>query len=492
MAIRLINTTTLELKLFVVNPPRYAILSHLWGDDEITFDDVEKAKNIKSLCHKAAFAKITGFCMAASREDYHYVWVDTCCIDKRSSSELQAAINSMMAWYRNAAKCFVYLSDVEATGTDAKGFETELRKSRWFTRGWTLQELLAPQYLTFHNARWEFLSTGMGLSRLVSSITGIAGNVLCGKMHYLNTSVAQRMSWAASRKTSVSEDIAYCLLGLFDVHMPLLYGEGQVSAFKRLQKEILAESEDESIFAWFGPGCGSMIASAPACFATSGRIKHAPRNRCFDPERPPYSMTNKGLQFKPRMLDPRTQYKLFRPLKKESGTGKRPSDAGRTVLVPLNCIQETRIGQEKREVREETVAVQLVEVAGSQEYRRLSGNLFVSTAAFNDQIDNVALVESHRRYRQGSHVANSPKEPLVSDGKSEVCPPSSQGSASFGLETEYMQRKVMFIKERPVESIRPSAFFWYTKPLSRETSYFLILTKVQQGNIFNIGISVYI
>ena len=122
------------------------------------------------------------------------------------------------------------------------------------------------------------------------------------------------MSWAARRETSVPEDIAYCLLGLFNVHMPLLYGEGRESAFRRLQKEILAESDDESIFAWMRPQDdltdGSIIALSPEYFRYSGRIKRAMRHSCFDRARPPYAMTNKGLRFEAILFDPKTQYQL--------------------------------------------------------------------------------------------------------------------------------------------------------------------------------------
>lgn len=171
-----------------------------------------------------------------------------CCIDKTSSAELSEAINSMFSWYQNAAVCYAYLSDVPKS-TDVSAAESSFSKSRWFTRGWTLQELIAPCNLVFFSMDWHTLGTKIELSSRISSITGIERKFLSGKSLEL-ASAAKIMSWAALRKTSRVEDIAYCLLGLFDINMPLIYGEGK-KAFRRLQEEIMtSRSEDHSLFAW--------------------------------------------------------------------------------------------------------------------------------------------------------------------------------------------------------------------------------------------------
>ncbi|RYP01527.1 hypothetical protein DL764_006193 [Monosporascus ibericus] len=168
-----------------------------------------------------------------------------CCIDKASSAELTEAINSMFRWYRNAEICYAYLSDIPS----AKRIHQKLERSRWFTRGWTLQELIAPAEVVFYSMDWDHVGTKSELSASISSITKIDASFLDSK-NLMSASVAQRMSWAAHRETSRPEDIAYCLLGIFDINMPLIYGEG-MKAFQRLQEEIIESYPmDYSFFAW--------------------------------------------------------------------------------------------------------------------------------------------------------------------------------------------------------------------------------------------------
>ncbi|KAF5528527.1 Vegetative incompatibility protein HET-E-1 [Colletotrichum aenigma] len=243
---RLINTQTLELEDFPSNDlvPPYAILFHTWGDGEVTFhdwqDDEERAK-------KKGFHKIQSTCRRAVQDDYSHAWVDTNCIDKSSSAELSEAINSMFAWYENAAVCYVYMPDVIQLPT--KGYGTHFQESRWFTRGWTLQELIAPRNIVFYGRDWEMLGTKTGLVTTISKrITKIPRGCLLNEQPLSSFSTAQIMSWASSRVTTRPEDQACCLLGLFGVNMPLLYGEGS-KAFVRLQEEIIKISDDQSIFA---------------------------------------------------------------------------------------------------------------------------------------------------------------------------------------------------------------------------------------------------
>jgi hypothetical protein len=215
--------------------PRYAILSHTWGadSDEVSFKDlVEGTGNIK-----AGYNKIR-FCGERARDDgIRYFWVDTCCIDKSSSAELTEAINSMFQWYRNAAKCYVFLTDVSKHDGDANNRDSRLRKSRWFTRGWTLQELIASPSVEFFSLEGERLGDKKSLERQLHEITRIAIQAFRGSP-LSEFSVDERMSWIANRRTKREEDKAYSLLGIFDVHMPLIYGEGERNAFRRLRGEI--------------------------------------------------------------------------------------------------------------------------------------------------------------------------------------------------------------------------------------------------------------
>jgi len=229
--------------------PSYAILSHTWGqdDDEVTFKDLMDGSGES----KPGYKKIT-FCGKQARCDgLRYFWVDTCCIDKSNSNELQEAINSMFRWYQYAAKCYVYLSDVSRPALDANEFnqrpwEPEFRKSRWFTRGWTLQELLAPRSVEFFSNEGEKIGNKESLERQIFEITGIPVKALQG-ISLSSFSIPERISWQDSRETRRNEDKAYSLLGICDVYMPLIYGEGRDSAFKRLQEEIDKASKGKSL-----------------------------------------------------------------------------------------------------------------------------------------------------------------------------------------------------------------------------------------------------
>ncbi|CRK20582.1 hypothetical protein BN1723_000395 [Verticillium longisporum] len=180
---------------------------------------------------------------------HDHLWIDTCCIDKTSSAELSEAINSMFHRYEQAAVCYVYLADVRAGGRPSAAPLAEIGASEWFRRGWTLQELLAPKTVEFYDADWLFVGTRTSLQRTISEASSIPGRFLSGESHIRSASVAQRMAWAATRQTTRLEDQAYSLMGLFDVNMPLLYGEGK-KAFLRLQQEIMKNSADQSLFAW--------------------------------------------------------------------------------------------------------------------------------------------------------------------------------------------------------------------------------------------------
>jgi hypothetical protein len=372
--IRLINVNTLSLEEFHKKPPEYAILSHTWGDSEVSFQGWQRnERNEPETQEKQGYEKIGGACAKAAKLGYEYLWCDTNCIDKTSSAELSEAINSMFAWYKNSAVCFAYLADVPpfspqlvaslnsqnhqslaqkyermvakilfssqyptskppsmeistsdssttsslahsytlralSPGTQAlertqyyqkraqqyermsgeihdvlglqhpklrpplmkssnsdlnttssliysnarAAFPSDieaLKRSRWFTRGWTLQELLAPQKLIFFANDWSLIGLKQALSSVLSDITGIDEGCIKGEKAMAKFSISQRMAWASKRSTTRIEDVAYSLLGIFDINMPLLYGEGP-KAFKRLQEEIIRVSSDQSILAW--------------------------------------------------------------------------------------------------------------------------------------------------------------------------------------------------------------------------------------------------
>ncbi len=283
---RLLDVNSFEVKEFL-NPPPYAILSHTWGSDseEVTYRDVLDGRLSTPATRPD---KITGCCRKAKEDGYDYVWVDTCCIDKTNSVELQEAINSMFRWYHEAAICYAYLSDVVPVN-GASNFDAAFAASRWFQRGWTLQELIAPLKMRFYNKGWTCVGTKGELCDLVEDITGIPTPYLLGMSELREASVAQRMSWAAKRETKRQEDIAYCLIGIFGVNMPMIYGEGD-KAFRRLQEQIMKDVGDDSVLAWdldasgWTPACaagitpGSALAPAPSFFANSGKVTAVDRS----------------------------------------------------------------------------------------------------------------------------------------------------------------------------------------------------------------------
>ncbi|KAF2840255.1 HET-domain-containing protein [Patellaria atrata CBS 101060] len=219
---------------------QYAILSHTWGDDneEVTFRDLVEGTGRT----KAGYNKIQ-FCGAqAANDGLEFCWVDTCCINKSSDAELAEAINSMFRWYQNAAKCYVYLSDVSAVSGDSNMLSQDewilaFQHSRWFRRGWTLQELIAPRSVEFFSVEGNRLGSKSSLIQEIHEITGVPVLALQGS-RLSGFSVGERMSWAARRETKREEDAVYSLLGIFDVFMPLIYGEGRQKALNRLQREI--------------------------------------------------------------------------------------------------------------------------------------------------------------------------------------------------------------------------------------------------------------
>ncbi|KDR66607.1 hypothetical protein GALMADRAFT_162002 [Galerina marginata CBS 339.88] len=312
---RLLNVNNIEVEEFLDKRyyPSYAILSHTWGQGEVSLQDLSKP-DVTSM---AGYHKIEECCKVAKQDGFKYVWIDTCCIDKTSSTELSEAINSMHKWYEHSTVCYVYLFDMPPNDNpSAEG--SKFSGCRWFTRGWTLQELLAPNSVVFYNRDWVDIGTKDSLSEKLSMVTSIPCKVLQSEQPLDAICIAQRMSWAAQRETTRVEDAAYSLMGVFNVNMPILYGEGS-KAFIRLQLEIMKDSDDRTIFAWvtphgypsrlrMTPGIGKsgksvsgltgfdvgLIANSPQAFQYSQRV----RRTLVPGAANPFSITNEGLHIK--------------------------------------------------------------------------------------------------------------------------------------------------------------------------------------------------
>ncbi|THU95440.1 HET-domain-containing protein, partial [Dendrothele bispora CBS 962.96] len=288
---RLLNTNTFEVRKFDSIIPGYAIISHTWDTKELTF---QKIRNLEAAKLHAGWKKVEGACTLARGFGFHWIWIDTCCINKENGSELSEALNSMYMCYSNSNVCYAYLSDA-SNMEDPRDPKSRFRRSRWFQRGWTLQELLTPPNVIFMDKDWKKIGTRYYLRDVISVITTIPVEVFEGRT--IETfSVAQRMSWAAFRKTSKPEDQAYSLMGIFGVHMTPIYGEGGIKAFIRLQQEIIKVSDDRSIFAWVAHPPSNeprgLLAKSPDEFRFSGDIGISKFVKG------PYYFTNNGLQIK--------------------------------------------------------------------------------------------------------------------------------------------------------------------------------------------------
>jgi hypothetical protein len=360
---RLINCQTLQLEEFSGGKiPAYAILSHTWSSQEVSFSDY--TSNRAAAESKDEYKKIRFACEQACKDKIPYVWVDTCCIDKSSSAELTESINSMYKWYQDSDVCYAYLTDVSEAN-----FEIEFPESRWFSRGWTLQELLAPSRVYFYDQHWCGIGSKHEHAGLISEITRIDMHALLPReeLHEDGSEVglgsfcvAKRMSWASSRETTRVEDMAYCLLGVFNVNMPLLYGEGE-RAFFRLQEEIIRGYDDDSILAWglnteirhrngllpekiAESICGSasmsgLLARSPKDFENCHNLEYSGESTT------PFMMTNQGLQIELPLLPvytPESRYQYHQPDEIHGWVGLLSCSAGTGTKVP--GIERTQFG----------------------------------------------------------------------------------------------------------------------------------------------------
>lgn len=303
---RLLSTQNLQFFEFYGNDiPQYAILSHRWESDEISYQDMRDSKKHEN---KQGFRKIDQFRQLALRDGYEYVWVDTCCIDKSSSAELQEAINSMYQWYRKSGDCYAYLSDVPPPNHNIDGrgkscgapFLESFKASLWFTRGWTLQELIAPENVIFVDANWKKFGTARGLKKSINEVTEISDENLIGETNLETLRVGRVMAWAAKRRTTRVEDRAYSLLGLFEIDLPMLYGQGE-RAFQRLQEEILKINDDASILAWSyidtdTDFTSNGLATSPANFQKYPSLVHPMKKQIHSFVNLTSTLTPQGLQ----------------------------------------------------------------------------------------------------------------------------------------------------------------------------------------------------
>ena len=311
-----LNERTGELK----RPPEYAILSHRWAEeakDEVSFKDLSTGiqQNTKG------WSKVIESRKIAKAHGIDWIWIDTCCIDKRSNTELSEDLNLMYTYYARAKECYAYLYDVvwkpKGSGSRLTRESSSETPSNWFTRGWTLQELLAPgtpcksndeapsitiSTMVFFDQNWTEIGqkADADLCTEISQHSLIRPEYISSPGTHKNASIAMKMSWATRRSTEKLEDRVYSLFGIFGLQMPVLYGEGEANAFMRLQLELIALSDDQSIFAWVKSSrygepdpCG-MLATSLDDFKNSNEIVNFPIK---DKEKPLYEMTKEGLAF---------------------------------------------------------------------------------------------------------------------------------------------------------------------------------------------------
>ena len=263
---------------------KYVILSHWWIVQEVEYDEiVELAKMDEEMrdeiCQHDGYQKILNSCKQAKKDGYEWLWVDTCCIDKQSSTELSEAINSMYRWYENAQVCYAYLHNVLNSSFPLAQNNEMYPNSwpEWFSHGWTLQEMIAPRYVQFFNKIWQAIGDKRTLAHTLQKITAVPKHILVDGLYGNRPCVAQIMSWVADQTTTQVEDRAYSLMGLLGVNMPMLYGEGK-KAFHHLQLEVIHTSNDQSIFAWScdregAVWTGNILADDPSIFHCCSKME---------------------------------------------------------------------------------------------------------------------------------------------------------------------------------------------------------------------------
>ncbi len=397
--VRLLNTSTFELykgsHSDVRKDPRYAILSHRWGDDEVELKDLDPVVLRSSTStNSPAINKIRGACKTAQarKPPIGWLWMDTCCIDKTSAVEETRSINAMFDWYGQAEVCITYLHDVQAFPDPDTAVFKRIRddkltdeESEWFERGWTLQELLAPERMDFYDWNWNPMGTREGLAEDIERVTGIATKYLQGPSNLSEASIATKFSWMAGRVTGQVEDIAYSMIGLLNVNMTPQYGERRKS-FMRLQRALVETIADESIFAWTVPPAGlqcfrrsgsassapqwhpqedrwGLLAPSPDCFRDSRDIIIIGRKIVLRPGGG-YRFTSQGMHF---------------DLAYAQGRGRFFGSHKSSISFPLNCWKLNSAG------KAETVRLRLVSVGQWYQRERCSERLETKAGA---KVDN--------------------------------------------------------------------------------------------------------
>ncbi|KAK4498320.1 hypothetical protein PRZ48_010978 [Zasmidium cellare] len=318
---RLLNVHSLQLEKYddIEETPEYAILSHRWSKNEMRFghfqgadwDTLRKSAIDGGKEDEIGIAKILSACAVTKSFALDYLWIDTCCIDGSSSTEVTQAINSMFRWYQRASVCLAYLFDV-STDTSELGHMIDRRlyarkktqilrigpfeDSQWFRRGWTLQELLAPPELVFYDHAWRRIGVKTDMTKQIQAATRIDPKYLTGDFE--DASIATKLSWVSDRTTTLPDDMAYCMVGILGVSMDTRYGEEE-RAFMRLQELLIEKVADDSIFAWTDPtlspsqGLG-LLAPSPACFRNSSKIHSRGPN--YNRKTQPPQITSLGLR----------------------------------------------------------------------------------------------------------------------------------------------------------------------------------------------------
>ncbi|KAK5157012.1 hypothetical protein LTS14_004529 [Recurvomyces mirabilis] len=354
----LIDTTSyalIHVEQDLDEKPEYAILSHRWVKHEIIYKTYQQALmndpnfGKPGSDQEASVRKIRGACTVAKQRSLKYIWIDNCCIDKSSSEELRTALNSMFAWYHEAAICLTYLGDVTYSSSGNGTFSRDEvsgkkghQPSEWFERGWTLQELLAPRSMQFYDRSWQPMGSRNSLADSVSNITGISRDYLQDRgseaLTFRSASIATRLSWMAGRTTRDVEDIAYSMLGILDVNMVPMYGEG-AEAFSRLQETVMTSPHafDESLFAWRLPVQGKLDCYRTSAVLESGALGLlAPSPDCFRRNMNGEEHEEICIQHKDVM--------------RRLGNGFTKTHQGINFALPLKEMKSRMTGRDKKEI----------------------------------------------------------------------------------------------------------------------------------------------
>jgi hypothetical protein len=234
---------------------QYATLSHRWGGKEPLLQDIQgKSVYDSELDPVGGITKLRSFCKTAHDAGYNWAWSDTCCIDRSNNVELQESVNSMFVWYHHSALTIVYLSDVPPSSVSGA-----LARSAWNTRGWTVQEFIAPKVILFYQNNWTLYlddhtpnhKESAAIMQELKNATGIDPAAVADFRPSMN-GAREKLHWASTRVTTHQEDIVYSLFGIFGVRLPVDYGEKQSKALGRLLQEIVTQSGDITSLDWVG------------------------------------------------------------------------------------------------------------------------------------------------------------------------------------------------------------------------------------------------